>query len=243
MVLCNLAGGLAATLPRRLPNFRAIEKLYIPISHLRDFARSCDKTFCRIWKRSLGHIGQFSPGGLSSSNSLYLLGGRNLNSTTSHTYPTMHQSHIPQCIILSQKCAHVCPNGALWDICLMDLWDWIRAVTWWRHQMVTCSTLLAICAVNSPVTGEFTAQRPVTRSFDVFFDLRLNNSWVNNGEAGDHYDVTRMHADHKHHPGLMDATCFMLLPWVVFDESNLPTSVRGFHKNLITGINLYKSQL
>ena len=34
--------------------------------------------------------------------------------------------------------------------------------------------LLAICAGNSPVTGEFPAQRPVTRSFDVFFDLRLN---------------------------------------------------------------------
>ena len=47
--------------------------------------------------------------------------------------------------------------------------------TWWRHQMETFSALLAICAGNSPVPGEFTAQRPVTRSFDVFFDLRLNN--------------------------------------------------------------------
>ena len=36
------------------------------------------------------------------------------------------------------------------------------------------STLLSICAWNSPVPGEFPAQRPVTRSFDVFFDLRLN---------------------------------------------------------------------
>ena len=27
---------------------------------------------------------------------------------------------------------------------------------------------------RSPVPGEFPAQRPVTRSFDVFFDLRLN---------------------------------------------------------------------
>ena len=27
---------------------------------------------------------------------------------------------------------------------------------------------------NHPVTGEFPAQRPVTRSFGVFFDLRLN---------------------------------------------------------------------
>ena len=34
--------------------------------------------------------------------------------------------------------------------------------------------LLAICVGNSPVTGEFPAQRPVTRSVDVFFDLRLN---------------------------------------------------------------------
>ena len=36
------------------------------------------------------------------------------------------------------------------------------------------STLLALCAGNSPVTGEFPAQRPVTLSFGVFFDLHLN---------------------------------------------------------------------
>ena len=46
--------------------------------------------------------------------------------------------------------------------------------TWWRHQMETFSTLLAFCAGNSPVHGEFPAQRPVTQSFDVFIDLRLN---------------------------------------------------------------------
>ena len=45
---------------------------------------------------------------------------------------------------------------------------------WWRHQMETCSALLALCAGNSPVTGEFPPLRPVTRSFHVFFDLRLN---------------------------------------------------------------------
>ena len=47
----------------------------------------------------------------------------------------------------------------------------------WCHQMETFSALLAPCAGNSPVTGEFPAQRPVTRSFDVFFDLRLNK-WL-----------------------------------------------------------------
>ena len=41
-------------------------------------------------------------------------------------------------------------------------------------QMETFSVLLAICAGNSPVPGEFPTQRPVTWSFDVFFDLRLN---------------------------------------------------------------------
>ena len=46
--------------------------------------------------------------------------------------------------------------------------------SWWRHQMETFSALLAICAGNSPVPGEFPTQRPVTRSFDVSFDLHLN---------------------------------------------------------------------
>ena len=46
--------------------------------------------------------------------------------------------------------------------------------TWWRHQMETFSGLLATCAGNSPVPGEFSTQRPVTRSFDVYFDLRPN---------------------------------------------------------------------
>ena len=40
--------------------------------------------------------------------------------------------------------------------------------------METFSSLLALCVGNSPVTGGFPSRRPVTRSFDVFFDLRLN---------------------------------------------------------------------
>ena len=36
------------------------------------------------------------------------------------------------------------------------------------------SALLALCVGNSPVTGEFPSPRPVTHSFDVFFDLRLD---------------------------------------------------------------------
>ena len=37
--------------------------------------------------------------------------------------------------------------------------------------METFTALMALCVGNSPVTGEFPSQRPVTLSFDVFFDL------------------------------------------------------------------------
>ena len=71
----------------------------------------------------------------------------------------------------------------------------VKHITWWRHQMETFSALLALCAGNSPVPGEFPSQRPVTRNFNVFIDLRLNTWLTNNRDAGDlrrhraHYDV------------------------------------------------------
>ena len=54
-----------------------------------------------------------------------------------------------------------------------EQWRW-RYMRWWRHQMETFSALLAPCVGNSLVTREFPAQRQVTRSFEFFFDLRLN---------------------------------------------------------------------
>ena len=65
---------------------------------------------------------------------------------------------------------------------------------WWRHHGPFVSSLLLqmLCHLmmtpsngnifrvtgpfcgNSPVTGEFPSQRPVARSLNVFFDLRLN---------------------------------------------------------------------
>ena len=61
--------------------------------------------------------------------------------------------------------------------------DIIMSHAWWRHQMETFSALLAICAGNSPVPGEFPTQRPVTRSFDVYFDLRPNK-WLSKESWG-----------------------------------------------------------
>ena len=68
-------------------------------------------------------------------------------------------------------------TATLWTLFVYNITHWgqhkmaatlpmIPSNTWWRHQLETFSALLAICA--GP------AQRPVTRSFDVFFDLRLN---------------------------------------------------------------------
>ena len=65
--------------------------------------------------------------------------------------------------------AQYCSNSIAYALELLQ-----SCTTWWHHQMETFSALLALCAGNSPVTGEFPTQRPVTRSFDVFFDLRVN---------------------------------------------------------------------
>ena len=65
--------------------------------------------------------------------------------------------------------------------------------------------------VTGPLCGEFTgpgefpAQRPVTRGFDVFFDLRL----VNNSEAG----------DFRRHRGHYDVNVMWII-WVMFHPSN-----------------------
>ena len=54
------------------------------------------------------------------------------------------------------------------------------------------SALLALCAGNSPVTGEFPAHRPVTQSFDalVLFYLRLKKRLSKQSRHRAHYDVT-----------------------------------------------------
>ena len=72
--------------------------------------------------------------------------------------------------------------------------------TWWRHQMETFSTLLALSVGNSPVT----AQRYGLWRGALMFSMICTwiNGWVNNREAGDlirhraHYDVTAMNSAH-----------------------------------------------
>ena len=85
----------------------------------------------------------------------------------------IHETHLPivfrfTSLSLEQSCPFRLLTWFIWDYGLYML------VSWWRHQMEAFPALLAICAGNSPVPGEFPTQRPVTRSFDVFFDMRLN---------------------------------------------------------------------
>ena len=82
------------------------------------------------------------------------------------------------------------------DICLCpDGWQSRLLYGMMTSSNGTISALLVLCAGNSPVTGEFPSQMLVTRSFGVFFDLRLNKRLSNNQDTGDlrrHYDVNVM---------------------------------------------------
>ena len=61
--------------------------------------------------------------------------------------------------------------------CKFTKWAKHLAMMTSSWQMETIPALLDLCAGNSPVTGEFSSQRPVTRSFDIFFDLLSKQSW------------------------------------------------------------------
>ena len=73
-----------------------------------------------------------------------------------------------------------------------------------QHMMTSSNRniyhVMALCAGNSSVTGEFPPQNPVTRSFDDFFDLRLNKRWSEQSrrrwlETPSHYGVSVMNDD------------------------------------------------
>ena len=68
-------------------------------------------------------------------------------------------------------------------------------ISWWRHQMETFSALLALCAGNSPVPGEFPHKGQWRGALMYSLICTWINDWVNTREAGDlrryrgHYDV------------------------------------------------------
>ena len=92
----------------------------------------------------------------------------------------------------------------------MDKIDWCQTKTkcskheanaffsWWRHQMETFSALLAICAGNSTVPGEFPHKGQWRGALLFSLICVWINGWVNDRQVGDlrryrtHYDVIVM---------------------------------------------------
>ena len=116
---------------------------------------------------------------------------------------------------------HICPRWHNWypHICPVDIGhcghnsQQYRATiymksgrlhSWWRHQMVTFSALLALCAGNSPVNSPHKGQWCGALMFPLICDWI--NGWVNNREAGylrrhrAHYYVTVMWYNWRYRP-------------------------------------------
>ena len=87
------------------------------------------------------------------------------------------------------RCRCIEASRVWWSVTLADEWcdmwigkvhSWCKSMTVYNHPWMMTSSNGNIFRVTGPLCGEFTgprwipAQRPVTRSFDVFFDLRLN---------------------------------------------------------------------
>ena len=88
----------------------------------------------------------------------------------------IHQSLIklPQQIETQEKAVHI-----LWNVLSFRL----GKLAWWRHQMEKNRHYWPFVWGDSSITKEFPVQRPVTRSFGVFFDLRLNK-WLSKRSWG-----------------------------------------------------------
>ena len=102
-------------------------------------------------------------------------------------------------------CTHAFPDVyglrvAVWyeEFFALSLYHMTQYMSGWRHQMETFPALLAHCAGNSPATGEFPSQRPVTRNSTFSLICAWTNGWVNHRQAGGlrrhraYYDVTVM---------------------------------------------------
>ena len=122
---------------------------------MRSFCETCDAKICSI--SQVRGMAWGEPYVKHSTVATFcMVPKQTVSRTTIHAYdsPT-HQPHASMSVSTLSK-------------------SFTGLIAWWRHQMETFSALLALCAGNSPVPGEFPTQRPVTRSFDVFFDLHLN---------------------------------------------------------------------
>ena len=88
------------------------------------------------------------------------------------------------------KCLYAIQNVEALEPCALCSGRWlpvslILLITSWCHQMEPFSAILAICAGNSPDTGEFPSQRQWRGALVFSLICAWINGWVNNREAGD----------------------------------------------------------
>ena len=108
-------------------------------------------------------------------NNLIVTLMQSTNRTQSSQCHHFYEIYNKYLVVIVRNCSFVSPFKC-YSFCFMKYANQHRHKhwSWWRHQMEIFSALLAICVGNSPLPGEFPTHRPVTRSFDVFFDLHPN---------------------------------------------------------------------
>ena len=109
----------------------------------------------------------------------------------------------------------------------------LNNIPWWSHQMETFSALLAICAGNSPVIDEFPAQRQLTQSFDVFFDLHLNTRLSKQWWGWWFETHSCLLWRHCNNPCVLDLFYYILLVWAPFHHSLVRERQLIFHLSRI----------
>ena len=108
-----------------------------------------------------------------------------------HTYITystmMHMHTVSEFYLLWSSCGIFYSYPSLFaHVILTDISKCTMSTTlsakynqiWWLHQMETFSALLAHCEGNPCDTTGFPSQKPVTRSLDIFLDVRLKKKTV-----------------------------------------------------------------
>ena len=122
---------------------------------------------------------------------------------------------------------------------IITFWVTLNMMT---SSNLTSSALLAPCVGNSPATSEFPSQRPAMRSFDVFFDLRLNKRLCK--PSGRRWFDTPSRSLWRHSNenffyvnaliGLLSVgkvlfkTCWLSYPFIIMSEDVVRSEIRRF---------------
>ena len=77
------------------------------------------------------------------------------------------------CHLFSLAWSSGSPNIVMVLLWQHSCWAIKETMLWWRHQIDTFSTLLALCAGDSPFYPQNPSKRPMARSLDVSFDMKL----------------------------------------------------------------------